>query len=277
MAVLMSRFNLLSVPPRFNSGFAPLASLSPQAGEGLGARVMNKSRLVSGALSPNPSPACGRGEKNAEHRKSDIRRVHEPANRCDFQRGFTYLWVLLLVMIMGLGLTVASDLYATSVQRDKEKELLAIGRQFRTAIGRYHDLQRLNGKPDYPASLEDLLRDNRLPGMQRHLRKIFVDPMTGKAEWRLLLIGGKIAGVHSLSDKTPIKQDHFEADDSSFRGKQKYSEWVFSYPSDLILRSDSNLSVPSHAPSVEGLPDGSVISGTAVPTSSPAENEIKAP
>lgn len=152
--------------------------------------------------------------------------------------GFTFLWVLLLVALMGLGLTMGVEIYTTSAQRDKEKELLAIGRQFRTAIGRYYEMQIVNGKHEYPASLDDLLLDNRMPGIRRHLRKVFVDPMTGKPEWGMLRTGGRIVGMHSLSGRTPIKQDHFEADDIGLRAKEKYSDWVFTYPPDLLLRAD---------------------------------------
>lgn len=164
--------------------------------------------------------------------------------------GFAYLWLLLLVALMGLSLTVGVQFYSTSVQRDKEYELLAIGRQFRAAIGRYHETQRATtpGEAkggDYPATLDDLLKDNRSLSTQRHLRRVFVDPMTGKAEWGLLMIGGRIVGVHSLSDKVPIKQDRFEAEDMGFRGKQKYSDWVFTYPSDLLVRQVANAPEPA--------------------------------
>jgi hypothetical protein len=151
------------------------------------------------------------------------------------QAGFSYLWVLLMVAFMGVGLTVAVEIDATVGRRDREKELLTIGRQFRAAIGSYHETKLFNGKTEYPTTLDDLLLDNRAPGIKRHLRKIFVDPMTGNAEWGLVRIGGRIAGVHSLSDKTPIKQDGFEADDMYLRGRQKYAEWMFVYPFDLML------------------------------------------
>jgi len=137
---------------------------------------------------------------------------------------------------MGLGLAAGLEVFQTSVQRDKEMELLAIGRQFRAAIGRYYETMLLNGRHDYPLSLEDLLQDQRSPGIRRHLRKVFVDPLTGKAEWGLVRVGGRIVGVHSLSEQVPIKQAGFEADDMVFGHKQKYSEWVFTYPSDLVLR-----------------------------------------
>jgi Tfp pilus assembly protein PilE len=159
--------------------------------------------------------------------------------------GFAYLWLLLLVAFMGLSLTIGVQIYSTSVQRDKEAELLAIGHQFRLAIGRYYETRAVAGQGDskggdYPATLDDLLKDNRSLATRRHLRRVFVDPMTGKAEWGLLVVGGRIVGVHSLSDKVPIKQDHFEAEDMGFRGKQKYSDWVFTYPSDLLLRQEAN-------------------------------------
>ncbi|MBW8900178.1 MAG: type II secretion system protein [Massilia sp.] len=122
--------------------------------------------------------------------------------------GFTFIWVLLMVAVMGLGLTVIAELDSTAVQRDREAELLAIGRQFRTAIGRYVQARGGAGQTNaYPPSLEDLLQDPRVPGVRRHLRKIFVDPMTGKAEWGLVMMGGRIVGVHSLSERRPIKRD----------------------------------------------------------------------
>lgn len=164
-----------------------------------------------------------------------MRRSDWPAGRRN--AGFTYLWILFLVALMGIGLTVAAEITATAAQRDKEKALLAIGRQFRTAIGSYYEAQAPGGVRQYPASLEDLLHDRRFPGVRRHLRKLFVDPLTGKAEWGELRIAGRIVGLYSLSERVPMKQGGFEADDTSFHGKQKYSDWVFSYPSDLMVQT----------------------------------------
>ncbi len=148
--------------------------------------------------------------------------------------GFSYLWLLLLVALMGVGLTVAVEIDATAGRRDRELELLIIGRQFQSAIGRYYEFE-VGGKKDYPATLDQLLQDARVPGIRRHLRKIFVDPMTGKAEWGTVQVGGRIVGIHSLSDQLPIKQDGFAPEHSALRGKQKYSEWVFVYPVDMGL------------------------------------------
>jgi type II secretory pathway pseudopilin PulG len=156
------------------------------------------------------------------------------------QAGFSYLWVLLLVALMGVGLTVVAEMDSAISQRDREKALLVTGRQFQIAIGRYYE-GAAGGRNEYPATLEDLLQDPRYPGIMRHLRKIFTDPMTGKAEWGLLRIGGRIVGVHSLSEKTPIKQANFEAEVSHFAGAQKYTDWVFTYPPDLILKAGDKM------------------------------------
>lgn len=155
--------------------------------------------------------------------------------RAPRQRGFSYLWVLLLVAFMGIGLSVAAELDATVAKRERERELLAIGRQFQSAIGRYYEGQTAGGVKAYPATLEDLLQDRRVPGIRRHLRKIFVDPMTGNAKWGLVTVGGRVAGVHSLGTGTPIKQDNFSAEQANLRGRQTYAAWLFVYPPDLIL------------------------------------------
>ncbi|AZN35478.1 type II secretion system protein [Iodobacter ciconiae] len=153
-----------------------------------------------------------------------------------YQSGFTYLWVLLLVAFMGVALTLAVEVDQTISQRDREKSLLAIGRQFQRAIGSYYESQHPGGKKEYPASLDDLLQDPRYPGIKRHLREIFVDPITGKAEWGFKRIAGRIVAVYSLSEKTPIKQANFEVGFEYLQGAKKYNDWIFAYPSDLLLK-----------------------------------------
>lgn len=179
----------------------------------------------------------------------------ETGLRKDREGGFSYLWVLLLVAFLGLGQTVAVTIYTTAAQRDREKELLSIGRQFRTAISRYYETQLSAGKREYPATLDDLLRDNRVPGIKRHLRQVFIDPMTGKAEWGLIKMGERIVGVHSLSENLPIKQNGFEAEDLNLRGKQKYSEWAFVYPSDLMLHLEAGTQPEVKVPAVRNADD----------------------
>jgi hypothetical protein len=149
------------------------------------------------------------------------------------QTGFAYIWTLMLVAFMGVGLAIGSELYATSLRREKERELIFIGHQFRAAIGRYIQANPGGVQGIYPATLDELLNDSRFPTPQHHLRRLFRDPMTGKSEWGTVLQQGRIVGVHSLSEQVPIKQGNFERDDDGLRNKQRYADWDFTFPADL--------------------------------------------
>ena len=142
-------------------------------------------------------------------------------------RGFTYIGVLVLVALMGIALAAAGQVWHTLQQREKEQELLFIGHQFRLALDRYagHTPGQAGRSPLH---LEELLQDPRYPGIQRYLRKIYPDPMTGSAEWGLITgPNGEIFGVYSLSDAEPLKKSNFGFADRQFEGRMKYSEWVF--------------------------------------------------
>ncbi|MES2742573.1 MAG: type II secretion system protein [Pseudomonadota bacterium] len=149
--------------------------------------------------------------------------------------GFAYLWTLMLVAFMGVGLAIAGDLYATAARRDKERELLFVGHQFRDAIGRYYNAGAKAGLPNqYPLRLDDLIKDPRFPNPVRHLRRVYLDPTTGNSEWAPVLAEGRIVGVRSLSQQLPIKQDHFDDNDAGLRAKARYADWLFTYPADLF-------------------------------------------
>jgi hypothetical protein len=160
------------------------------------------------------------------------------------QRGFSYLWVLMLVALMGVGLTVAADLDAIASRREREAQLLVVGRQFQVALGRYHAGGADGARHEYPATLEDLLRDPRVPGVRRHLRKVFVDPITGNKQWGLVRLNGRIVGVHSLSEQEPIKQDGFTPEHRALKGKKKYAEWLFVYPPELLITQPDGAPMP---------------------------------
>lgn len=149
--------------------------------------------------------------------------------RTGSQQGFTYIGVLIAVSLIGLGLALAGQTWRVSVKREKEARLLFIGHQFRHAIADYYNSSPGSIK-QYPASLEDLLKDNRYPGIRRYLRRIYPDPVTGTSEWGLVKAPGNgIAGVYSLSEKTPIKQGNFLEEDAGFEGRNSYREWRFVY------------------------------------------------
>ena len=83
---------------------------------------------------------------------------------------------------------------------------------------------------EYPQQIADLLTDPRHLTKQHYLRKVYRDPMTGKADWELLKApSGGIIGVHSRASGRPIKQGNFRYRDRSLEGKNQYSEWWFVY------------------------------------------------
>lgn len=143
------------------------------------------------------------------------------------QEGFTYIGVLLAVGLIGTQLALAGMVWSFAQARQKERELLFVGGQFRTAISQYY-LNPQGPQKEYPRRLEDLLKDPRYPGTVRHLRKIYADPITGKKRWGLIrLPNGGIIGVYSLSEEAPIKTANFRPIDLSFTNKQRYADWKF--------------------------------------------------
>ena len=140
--------------------------------------------------------------------------------------GFTYLGLLLLVAVMGIALTVVSQVWQTMQRIDKEDELLFVGDQMRRALAFY--AANASGGQRYPQRLEDLLKDPRYPDVRRYLRRIYPDPITGRADWGVVKgPGDAIMGVYSLSEDEPLKKTEFRLRDRDFEGKTKYSEWAF--------------------------------------------------
>ncbi len=147
------------------------------------------------------------------------------------QSGFSYIGLLIAIAILGALLAQVAVLWHTSIQRERERELLEIGDAFRNAIERYYQ----NGQV-YPMSLEDLILDKRVPFVRRYLRKIYRDPITGSAEWGIVRgPGNSIAGVYSTSEDAPIKTANFGRGDESFVKKKYYSEWKFLYSAGVPL------------------------------------------
>jgi type II secretory pathway pseudopilin PulG len=133
--------------------------------------------------------------------------------------------LLIGIAIMGAVLASAGTLWHTQVQREREAELLFVGEQFQRAIGSYFERSPEAAKT-YPKILEDLLEDRRSGSVARHLRKIFVDPMTGKAQWGLVTQpDGRVVGVFSLSS-TPVIRTANLPEGLAVKG-ETHSDWKF--------------------------------------------------
>ncbi len=137
--------------------------------------------------------------------------------------GFTYIGLLIAVVILGLGLSAIGTVWRTEAQREREQELLFVGRQYREAIASYY---AQGGQ--YPRELDDLLEDKRWPEPRHHLRRLYSDPMTGVADWHILRsTDAGVAGISSSSAQPPIKKAGFLPEEAGFADAKCYCDWQF--------------------------------------------------
>lgn len=155
------------------------------------------------------------------------------------QKGFTYIGVLILVATLGAVGAAYGELASHARQRDKEKQLLFVGGEYRDALESYYE-KTPGAFKRYPHKLEDLLLDRRFPVAVRHLRRLYPDPMTGSEEWGVVKApDGGIMGVYSLAEGTPLKQAEFANDDRTFHQATTYAEWRFFHEPELAAPSIS--------------------------------------
>jgi general secretion pathway protein G len=110
-------------------------------------------------------------------------------------RGFTLVELIATMTILLILTSVALPIARTQVQRKRELELHRALRTLRDAIDRYKDFAdrgMIATEPDtfgYPPDLETLVEGVPLKGSStvryKFLRRIPIDPMTGKADWGL--------------------------------------------------------------------------------------------
>jgi len=125
--------------------------------------------------------------------------------------------------------TAALPAVRVTIVRSKETELRRTLREIRDAIDKYKDLADRNqirvevGSEGYPPDLETLVKGAWLGDGQikkvRFLRKIPVDPITGRAEWNLQSVqddpdsrsagGNNVFDVHSKSQATALDGTHY--------------------------------------------------------------------
>ena len=112
------------------------------------------------------------------HRKTGILACH-PASRPRRrnQRGFALLLVFLMAAMVAITLYMELPRLAMQAQRDKEQNLIDRGEQYKRAIQLF-----VAKAKRYPTDLKELESFQN----QRFLRHRYVDPMTGKEEWRLI-------------------------------------------------------------------------------------------
>ena len=102
-------------------------------------------------------------------------------DRRDGEQGFMLLVMVVAIFLVMLALSVAAPRMARELRREREVEAVHRGNQYVRAIRKYY---QKNGNL-YPGSIEQLEKTNNV----RFLRQKYVDPMTGKADWRLIHVG----------------------------------------------------------------------------------------
>jgi hypothetical protein len=109
------------------------------------------------------------------------------------------LLVFAMSAMIAIGLYMQLPRAAFESQREKEQLLIDHGEQYKRAIQLYY-----RKFSRYPAKMEDLENTGNI----RFLRRRFIDPMTGKDEWRLVHMGPGGQLVDSLIKKTdPNKEE----------------------------------------------------------------------
>jgi type II secretory pathway pseudopilin PulG len=96
------------------------------------------------------------------------------------EQGFMLLGLIVAVALILLALSVAATSIAFSVHRQREAESVRRANQYVRAIQLYYKKFQT-----YPSSVEQLENSNQV----RYLRQRYVDPLTGKADYRLIAFG----------------------------------------------------------------------------------------
>lgn len=176
---------------------------------------------------------------------------------------------LLMVVALSLASTVAVQQAQTLARREREAQLLWVGNQYRQALESYKAATPV-GAPPNPQKLTELLGDPRSPRPLRHLRELYPDPMTGRADWILVAAQGRIVGVRSASTQRPLKVAGFNARDAAFVQAKTYGDWVFT-----TAVGSPNLA-PTTPPGGTG-PAGPRVPGSGPPSPGPGAPAAPAP
>jgi type II secretory pathway pseudopilin PulG len=90
--------------------------------------------------------------------------------RVTLQRGFTYMGVLLGVALIGVGLSMTATVWSKEAERQRKAEAEWVLTQYERALRSYYNAAPGSVKV-LPATVEELLLDQRQLGLLRHLRK----------------------------------------------------------------------------------------------------------
>ncbi|HEY1805032.1 MAG TPA: type II secretion system protein [Terracidiphilus sp.] len=121
----------------------------------------------------------------------DDREIGAPEPIPASEQGYVMLIAIFLIALLVISLAVAAPKMARSIQRDRDVETFHRGMQYRRAIQLYY--RKFHA---YPPNVEALVNTNDI----RFLRKKYIDPMTGQADWKPITFG---------QNKTPTAMGFF--------------------------------------------------------------------
>src|SRR5580765_6780499 len=111
------------------------------------------------------------------------------------QRGFALLVIFLIAAAVAFTMYQELPRAAFESARDKEQLLMDRGNQYKRAIQVFYAENKR-----YPAEVKDLQSFSN----KRYLRRRYIDPMTGRDEWRLIHTNGSFL-TDSLVTKPPAQ------------------------------------------------------------------------
>jgi general secretion pathway protein G len=145
------------------------------------------------------------------------------------ERGLTLVELIITIALLGILASAAIPVTSFELKREKERELRRDLWEMRGAIDHYKDaadsgaVQIKADSNGYPPDLETLVNGIDIQGKKvRFLRRIPVDPMTGKVEW----------GLHSMQDDPKSDSyggqavfDVYSKSQGTALDGTKYSDW----------------------------------------------------
>lgn len=109
-----------------------------------------------------------------------MKRQHNTGNQESRDEGYLLLGALVAIALVLIALSVAATRVAFSLRREREVESCRRADQYVRAIRKYYMTFH-----QYPGSIEQLEKTNNV----RFLRKRYIDPLTGKSDWRIIGVG----------------------------------------------------------------------------------------
>lgn len=142
-------------------------------------------------------------------------------------KGAAYLLALFAIACALAISAKVVELGALEDQKRAEQRLINVGLAYRTALESYARVTPA-GQVTAPREVKQLLQDDRFPGVVRHLRVEYTDPMVPSGKMIPERDAqGLIQAFRSDSGALPVMQVDLKELGAGFSGAKSYREWLF--------------------------------------------------